>query len=102
MARDYYGILGVEKSASDAEIKKAYRKTDDDKRVIETPSGKIVVYSDEGLPYGKYPRLIMAYVITRAVATMNGCSGYSTNSTSFPSGEVPENTRPEPSVICSR
>lgn len=44
-----------------------YRKTDDDKRVIETPSGKIVVYSDEGLPYGKYPRLIMAYVITRAV-----------------------------------
>lgn len=45
-----------------------YRKTDDDKRVIETPSGRIVVYSDEGLPYGKYPRLIMAYIITRAVA----------------------------------
>ena len=44
-----------------------YRKTDDDKRVIETPSGKIVVQSDEGLPYGKYPRLIMAYIITRAV-----------------------------------
>lgn len=29
---------------------------------------KIVIYSGEGLPYGKYPRLIMAYVITRAVA----------------------------------
>ncbi|HZK31556.1 MAG TPA: DnaJ domain-containing protein, partial [Corynebacterium sp.] len=26
MARDYYGVLGVDKSATDAEIKKAYRK----------------------------------------------------------------------------
>ena len=44
-----------------------YRKTEDKERVIITPSGKIVVYSGEGLPYGKYPRLIMAYLITRAV-----------------------------------
>mgnify|MGYP002757734595 FL=1 len=26
MARDYYGILGVDKNATDQEIKKAYRK----------------------------------------------------------------------------
>ena len=44
-----------------------YRKTDEEKRVIETAQGRIVVYADGGLPYGKYPRLIMAYIITRAV-----------------------------------
>lgn len=35
-----------------------YRKTDEEKRVIETAQGRIVVYADGGLPYGKYPRLI--------------------------------------------
>lgn len=44
-----------------------YRKTDEEKRVIETAQGRIIVYADGGLPYGKYPRLIMAYIITRAV-----------------------------------
>ena len=44
-----------------------YRKTDEEKRVIETAQGRIVVYADGGLPYGKYPRLIMAYIVTRAV-----------------------------------
>src|SRR5690625_839808 len=44
-----------------------YRKTDEEKRVIETAHGRIIVYADGGLPYGKYPRLIMAYIITRAV-----------------------------------
>src|SRR5699024_1757412 len=38
------------------------------------------------------------------VATRYGWTsfGYSTNSTSFPSGDVPENTSPELSAICSR
>ncbi|MFR9950040.1 replication protein RepA, partial [Corynebacterium striatum] len=45
-----------------------YRKAENNERVVETAQGIISVYSRRGLPYGKYPRLIMAYVITRAVA----------------------------------
>ncbi len=45
-----------------------YRKTNNKERVLQNGDGKIVIYSGEGLPYGKYPRLIMAYIITRAVA----------------------------------
>ena len=44
-----------------------YRKTDNKERVLQNGDGKIVIYSGEGLPYGKYPRLIMAYIITRTV-----------------------------------
>ena len=45
-----------------------YRKPDNNERKITTTEGTISVYSPNGLPYGKYPRLIMAYIITRAVA----------------------------------
>ena len=45
-----------------------YRNPDNNERKITTTEGTISVYSPNGLPYGKYPRLIMAYVITRAVA----------------------------------
>lgn len=44
-----------------------YRKQESKEREIQTAEGTITVYSSNGLPYGKYPRLIMAYVITRAV-----------------------------------
>ena len=44
-----------------------YRKTDEDTRRVETSDGSIFVSSANGLPYGKYPRLIMAYIMTRAV-----------------------------------
>lgn len=44
-----------------------YRKQDSKEREIQTAEGTVTVYSSNGLPYGKYPRLIMAYVITRAV-----------------------------------
>lgn len=45
-----------------------YRNPDSNERRITTAEGTISVYSPNGLPYGKYPRLIMAYIITRAVA----------------------------------
>lgn len=45
-----------------------YRNPDNNERKITTAEGTISVYSPNGLPYGKYPRLIMAYIITRAVA----------------------------------
>ena len=44
-----------------------YRKTNEDTRRVETSDGSIFVSSANGLPYGKYPRLIMAYIMTRAV-----------------------------------
>lgn len=45
-----------------------YRKTEGNNRTVETPQGTITILSQRGVPYGKYPRLIMAYIITRAVA----------------------------------
>lgn len=36
-------------------------------RVIRSGAWKITLMASEGLPYGKYPRLIMAYIITQAV-----------------------------------
>lgn len=44
-----------------------YRKQESKEREIKTAEGTVNVYSPNGLPYGKYPRLIMAYIITRAV-----------------------------------
>ena len=44
-----------------------YRKTDSRERMITHGADQITVYSIKGLPYGKYPRLIMAYIITTAV-----------------------------------
>lgn len=44
-----------------------YRKTDDLVRQVQNGPDRITVTSPDGLPYGKYPRLIMAYIITQAV-----------------------------------
>lgn len=45
-----------------------YRKTDDYRRAITQGANEVIITSPNGLPYGKYPRLIMAYIITTAVA----------------------------------
>lgn len=44
-----------------------YRRTDDLIRQVQNGPNRITVTSPDGLPYGKYPRLIMAYIITQAV-----------------------------------
>ncbi|MGJ4093963.1 replication protein RepA [Corynebacterium macclintockiae] len=45
-----------------------YRKSDEYRRAITQGSKEVIISSPNGLPYGKYPRLIMAYIITTAVA----------------------------------
>lgn len=44
-----------------------YRKPTSDKIVSRDGNTRITIISSDGLPYGKYPRLIMAYLITEAV-----------------------------------
>lgn len=44
-----------------------YRKSDDYRRAITQGSKEVIIMAPNGLPYGKYPRLIMAYIITTAV-----------------------------------
>src|SRR5699024_7554170 len=44
-----------------------YRKINENTRRVETSDGSIFVTSANGLPYAKFPRLIMAYIMTRAV-----------------------------------
>lgn len=41
-----------------------YRATDEYRRVLGQGSMQVTLMSPNGLPYGKYPRLIMAYIIT--------------------------------------
>lgn len=42
-----------------------YRKSEDEKRVLTQGSNSITISSTAGLPYGRFPRLIMAYLITQ-------------------------------------
>lgn len=44
-----------------------YRSSTDLIRQVQQGPTKITVTATAGLPYGKYPRLVMAYVITKAV-----------------------------------
>lgn len=44
-----------------------YRKTDELVRQVQSGRDRATVMSANGLPYGKYPRLIMAAIITTAV-----------------------------------
>jgi hypothetical protein len=44
-----------------------YRRPTVDKIVSQSGSTRVTIYSPDGLPFGKYPRLIMAYIITEAV-----------------------------------
>lgn len=44
-----------------------YRKTDELVRQVQSGRDRVTVMSANGLPYGKYPRLIMAAIITTAV-----------------------------------
>lgn len=48
-----------------------YRKSDDYRRAITQGNKEVIIVAPNGLPYGKYPRLIMAYIITAAVARSN-------------------------------
>ena len=44
-----------------------YNPTDEYRRVLGQGSMQVTLMSPNGLPYGKYPRLIMAYIITTAL-----------------------------------
>ncbi|MGV3161599.1 replication protein RepA [Corynebacterium sp. 32222D000AT] len=44
-----------------------YRQVEGNTYSIESGNSSISIVSFNGVPYGKYPRLIMAYIITRAV-----------------------------------